>query len=304
LEALAQIRRSGRTGNGVCYIACDGGLGIIYAIAVAVAARMSALTLYVHHHSYGYIDNYNILMRTLLAVGSGKTIHIVLAPEMAQALANRYARTISAIVLSNLVLAPLGESVPGEPVDRLLTIGLLSNLTAEKGLHTFLDVMREARRQSIALHGILAGPIASPADKDLVECALQDLAGLLEYRGSIYGVDKQRFYRDINVFVFPTTYAYEAQPLVIFEALANGCPVISTDKGCIRNQIGDCGHVVENCTNFVDETLAMLRLYQGQPDLFTALRKSATRKIQSDRSVGNELIGHLFDAASIQFSPN
>ena len=41
-----------------------------------------------------------------------------------------------------------------------------------------------------------------------------ELAGALDYRGPVYDADKLRFYQDIDLFVFATTYANEAQPTV------------------------------------------------------------------------------------------
>ena len=131
-------------------------------------------------------------------------------------------------------------------------LGHLSNLTKEKGLHIFLDLLRAMTAAEVPVRGILAGPAAKPEDKALIEAALQELGGRLEYRGALYGEAKNAFYRDIDVFVFPTQYVHEAQPTVLFEAQAAGCKIVSFARGCIPEQVGaDDGLIVAQGGDFV-----------------------------------------------------
>ncbi len=57
-----------------------------------------------------------------------------------------------------------------------------------------------------------------------------------DYRGPVYGAEKQKFFRDIHAKVFPTR-SLDAQPLVIMEAFAHGRPVVSFAKGCIPDML-------------------------------------------------------------------
>ena len=69
--------------------------------------------------------------------------------------------------------------------------------------------------------------------------------------GPVHGAAKARFFAMIDVFVFPTRYAHEADPLVVWEALAAGRPVIAYARGCIREQVGDAGLLIEVHQSFV-----------------------------------------------------
>ena len=42
-----------------------------------------------------------------------------------------------------------------------------------------------------------------------------EFGDVMEYRGPVYGEDKRSFFMDIDVFLFPTIYENEAQPLVM-----------------------------------------------------------------------------------------
>jgi glycosyltransferase involved in cell wall biosynthesis len=53
------------------------------------------------------------------------------------------------------------------------------------------------------------------------------------------GEDKWRLYRTAHVFVFPSLYKVEAQPLVLLEAMTFGCAVVSSEVGEIRSLVDD-----------------------------------------------------------------
>ena len=67
---------------------------------------------------------------------------------------------------------------------------------------------------------------------------------------TLTGDVKVAFYRDIDMFLFPTPWRQEAAPLVIYEALAAGCPVLATDRGLIAEFVPDLGGAV--CPRDVD----------------------------------------------------
>ena len=53
------------------------------------------------------------------------------------------------------------------------------------------------------------------------------------------GADKAGLFREAEVFVLPTRYAVEAQPLVLLEAMASGCAIITTRAGEIPTILDD-----------------------------------------------------------------
>lgn len=54
-----------------------------------------------------------------------------------------------------------------------------------------------------------------------------------------YGDDKSRLFAQATIFVFPSIYAVEAQPLVLLEAMASGCAIITTSVGEIPFMLGE-----------------------------------------------------------------
>ena len=238
----------------VCYVACEGKLGLVYTIAALISARISGYRIYLHHHNYTYIDRHYVLMRLVVwLVGQGT--HVFLCEIMRRDFEARYRRPVPATVVSNAAFVPPQSEVPSRSSEGPLVLGHLSNLTREKGLHIFLALLREAVASGRDVRGILAGPVAGDDDRLAIEAAQHELGERLDYRGPLYNADKDLFYRDIDVFVFPTQYANEAQPTVLFEALAAGCKILSFNRGCIVNQVRDDGLVVLRCGDFVAESL-------------------------------------------------
>jgi len=262
---------------------------------IASWARLFRFRIFIHHHSYSYIIAKRCLMAFLLVVAGPKATHICLSEGMARDLARRYRRKSQALVLTNAAFVDTSALEIQRDRRDDLTIGLLSNLTPDKGLYQFIEILRLAKERGLPFHGVLAGPIPRDSDQCFLESLKEELAGRLDYRGPVYDEDKARFFRDVDVFVFPTTYLNEAQPTVLFEAMANGVPVISFDRGCIRDQVANAGFLFERETDFVDQALHALALYHEDPARLAASRRAALARYKDERRAGLAQIGALFE---------
>jgi len=61
----------------------------------------------------------------------------------------------------------------------------------------------------------------------------------VEWIRGAYGDDKDVLFDQADIFVFPTRYHTEAQPIVLIEAMAAGCAVITSTKGEILSMVND-----------------------------------------------------------------
>lgn len=70
---------------------------------------------------------------------------------------------------------------------------------------------------------------------------------LVNYWGRRYGSEKDVFWKDADLFVFPTFYVNETFGLVNLEAMEYSLPVISTNEGGIPDVVinGQTGYTVE-----------------------------------------------------------
>lgn len=142
----------------------------------------------------------------------------------------------------------MGALKPGVSADGSVTFLFLATLDRTKGAIEFVRAAALLASRVREARFILAGQSVD----DRVTGELKDAisaAGLdsrTQFAGSLYGAEKRAAFSAADVFVFPTRYPQENFPLVNLEAMLAGLPVISSDRGCIREQVlhGATGFVI------------------------------------------------------------
>lgn len=233
------------------YTVCEGDRALFLTLLTIILCRVLRYQVTLHHHSYGYINDPIRLMKWINKALSRQDAHVFLSDGMSQDFFKKYSPRKTHLVNHNF--AQLGGFMseaakkmhPQTSASRKrYQIGLLSNLIMSKGVDTFLEVAREAVRQDLPFDFHLAGPIPGEAEQKLVDKARVDLDDRFQYSGPLYGTEKLDFLCKLDVFLFPTRYYHEAQPIVILEALACGCSVISTDRGAISEDLQGLGGTI------------------------------------------------------------
>jgi len=178
---------------------------------------------------------------------------------------------------------------PGKP-KRLrpdeLGVLFLSNLIVAKGYReTILAVSSlAARNPHVRVRLDIAGGFSAGADFVDERAQKQDLCELFAglppnvvstYHGVVDGEVKARLLRDADIFVLPTSYVNEGQPISLLEALAFGLPVIATDWRGISESVPDVMRqlfVPPADPERIAERLAWLSTH---PDLYASLSNAA-----------------------------
>jgi glycosyltransferase involved in cell wall biosynthesis len=136
---------------------------------------------------------------------------------------------------------------PREPV-RIL---YLSNLIESKGYFDVLEAVRIlVQEHHLPVRCDFCGDfLANPSDDRIVRDAVHARAlfdelvarhGLSDhvfFNGVVSGGPKVDFLRKAHFFVLPTHYDNEGQPISIIEAMAFGCPVVTTDYRAIPDLV-------------------------------------------------------------------
>ncbi|MEN8124596.1 MAG: glycosyltransferase family 4 protein [Bacteroidota bacterium] len=115
-----------------------------------------------------------------------------------------------------------------------LNIVFLSNLMKEKGIIDFLNSLLILKKNKISFKAKVAGAIDS-VSKEEINRLLNQLEENVEYIGIVSGDDKLNLLIDSNIFVFPTYYSMEGQPISILEAMATGNIILTTDHAGISD---------------------------------------------------------------------
>jgi glycosyltransferase involved in cell wall biosynthesis len=147
--------------------------------------------------------------------------------------------------------------IENEPINLLF----LSNLIESKGYLDLIEALRILREK----HGFrdfkchFAGEfmlndddsqIASleqAKDTFFAKIGSHSLQGSVVYHGTVNGVTKEKLLMLAHVFVLPTNYNNEGQPVSIIEALAYATPIIATDYRAISDMLidGETGFFVK-----------------------------------------------------------
>jgi glycosyltransferase involved in cell wall biosynthesis len=240
------------------YLAVAGGLGNVYCLALAAVARALRYRIYLDHHSFQYLDCQSIWIRALTYICGKNTNHCVLCPRMGTLLTRQYPRVGAVHVVSNAARVEPYSAHP-EPHRGSLVLGHLSNLSQKKGLSIVLELFSTLHSQNVDVRLELGGP-ATGDDLWEIQSAVAANRGRITYRGPIYGQDKLRYLRSLDVFCFPTKYENEAQPLVLFEALSCGGVIVAFGRGCICEDIAEeMGLVVPPGRDFIATVLPVIR---------------------------------------------
>ncbi|WP_170295776.1 glycosyltransferase family 4 protein [Azospirillum brasilense] len=275
------------------YMPVDSGLGIFYTAALAGTARLFGYERTLHHHSFATISKPTWRMSLLTRLAGTDCMHVLLCPAMQARFQALYPAAKTAMSVSNAIFTPPvprprhGKSGP-------LRIGHLSNLCADKGLDTLFTLLRALRSEGVDVTLVLAGPGLGRMDNALVAAGLAAFDGDVEYRGPVDDDAKAAFYRDIDVFVFPTRYRNEAQPLVLFEAMAAGVPVLAYDRGCIGSDIPRPGLVPQD-RDFIQAVLPALRLWAKDRDALALASEQAHARARAAHEAGHSGMDALLD---------
>ena len=237
------------------YVGLSGGAGQLYETLFIFLARCFGKKLFLHHHSFAYLDSRKTVTRiTTLAAGSAT--HIVLCEKMRCLLQANYASVKKIHVLSNAAFIAAHSPIP-TPKTSLNTIGYLSNISEEKGIFQFLGVMEKLSALGLQVRGLIAGPFQNLEIENAVMMRLKALDNV-QYVGPKYGGEKDAFFAHIDVLLFPTRYVNEAEPLTLYEAMAAATPIIPWDRGCISHMLPNNSVVVPRDGDFIDNAVNKL----------------------------------------------
>lgn len=139
-----------------------------------------------------------------------------------------------------------------------LNILFLSNMMEEKGVWTLIEACRLLYSETTNFICHFVGRWSDISEEDFVKrvttygltCSTpnhwQKNANIVAH-GAKYGAEKEGFWQQTNIFVFPTYYHNECFPLVLLEAMQHGVACISTQEGGIPEIIenGKNGLLVE-----------------------------------------------------------
>ena len=255
--------RAAASRDAALYVVPDGGLGIWYTRAHMAGAARCYGAVMIHHHSCRYIEQHDRAIGAVATIARDRATHVFLTDGMAVAFRRQYGDVTFRVATNAHFVADEAARLPAPRHAGPIRLGHLSNLCADKGFFVVADAFDALRTAGMQTTLTLAGPILEPAVAERIAGLIAAHGSLVRHVGPLAGEAKLAFYRDIDVFLFPTAARQEAAPLVIYEALAAGCPVLATDRGLIAEVVPAVGGAV--CARDADFVSFALGYLRAQP---------------------------------------
>lgn len=288
--------------DGILYLALSGGRGQLIDAGYLLIGKLFRRRIFVHHHSFSYVNHPSLLNRCIFSLVRKET-HVVLSEQMGSELSRLYGLDLTRMtVVSN---AAFYEATPAEGSIRAggetlpLRIGFLSNITFDKGFVEFFEILKCLKGRGILFRASIAGPLA-PEANEAFHALLAEVPGV-EYLGPLYGEAKERFYQQLDIFLFPTKYENEAEPLVVYEAMRQGVYVIAGDRGAITEMLRNGAGVALDKDSIIASAAAHIHQFSDDRRALTAARLLASQQAQRMRSAGQTALMKLL--ARMQGSP-
>jgi glycosyltransferase involved in cell wall biosynthesis len=259
------------------YVGLSGGWGQMYEALFVASARLRRARIFLHHHSFAYLERRKLPARLLVRLAGASATHVVICQTQEQKLRQSYPIASRTRVVSNAAIMDRAVEAKHRTRTCVQKIGFLGNISREKGIMEVLAIAERLEGQGAGFEVYIAGPFENAT----VENAVQEAAARLhtvKYVGPRYGSDKESFWDLIDILLFPSTYSNETAPLVVHEAMAHGIPVIAWARGCLSDMVAsDSGLLVQRDQDFVAVALECLLKWQRDPAVFAEMSNAAAR---------------------------
>ena len=225
--------------------------------------------------------------------GVARLQRLVFANQTAIVLGSRLMDEVDSLPCTKVIIPnalPTGAFAPQgtttwtahQPV-RLL---YLSNLFRAKGIETLLKATARLIKDGVAVTLDIAGaPGDITAQKLNHLLSEHGIAHIATYHGAVNADHRMALFEMADLFVFPSAYPNEAQPLVVLEAMAAGVPVITSNIATLPEFVraGETGRL---CLPDDPEKLAQtLKLAINHPDQTYSMAQAARLMCQTDFTI-------------------
>lgn len=230
-----------------CAITCHGS-GFLKDAPFVLLCKLFRRKIVIHQHNKGMSKDVDRpVYRSLLPLVYKNVKVILLSWHL-------YPDIEKVVRRENVMICPNGIKTSVHPgfqrtLNKIPHILFLSNLLIDKGVLVLLDALKILKDKGYSFVCDFVGSETKDIDSACFaeEVEKRGLNRLAIYHGRKYGEEKDLFWKDADMFVFPTYYYNECFPLVILEAMEQGLPVVSTNEGGIPDVVlnGQNGYTVE-----------------------------------------------------------
>lgn len=295
--AISTILFNGLSRKRHVYHVPNAGWGGIYTLALVMISIPFAKRIVLHHRGYSYIDCYSKLMACICKAANRSAIHVFLSEGMKTAFKAKYGEADS-VVFSNVSLLDFPVRTKNRRKGDRLTIGHLSNLCPEKGFQQTVETFEILANADKSIRLLLAGPFIDKDCRQILDQLKLRYGDRVEYLGPVFGQPKIDFYDEVDIFLFPTCYSVEAEPNVVWEALARGCVTVAYARGCISEMLPPTiGLAIDRSEPFAQTAVPWIQHIFSNYSVFSTLSSGSiefvTKAVHSSSNEIDALVSKL-----------
>ncbi|WP_348704070.1 glycosyltransferase family 4 protein [uncultured Neptuniibacter sp.] len=278
----------------VVYRPINGGLGQVYDFGYIILCKIFGSKILIHHHSFNYLNNRRWFFKVLNQLGGKESIHIVLGARMKEKLIELYGIYPEKIhILSNIAFFSGNRSIPFQE-NRPIVVGHLANLCVEKGIGDFIALCEALSSKGYEFRAHIAGPYTDLKSKEIIGNVISKLPQV-KYLGPLYGADKDSFFQGLDIFVFPSHYCNEAEPLVLYEAAQFGVLNLGTRRGCMASVIKSLGGISFDERGVVTQMANAISDLEQAGSLGLEAREERVTRFLEEKARGSKALDKLFE---------
>lgn len=196
----------------------------------------------VHYHNKGVATRQDRWLDDKLYKRFFKGLKVILLAEALYPDVQKYVKREEVYICPNGIPDTTGGKEPtAERHNKIPHLLFLSNLLVSKGVIVLLDALKILKDRDYSFVCDFVGGETAEIDAARFneEVEKRGLNRLVIYDGKKFGDEKEQYFKQADVFVFPSTN--EAFPLVNIEAMEHKLPIVTTKVGGIPDEILD-GH--------------------------------------------------------------
>ena len=231
----------------LCYVTPNAKGGAFYKdFVIVMMLKAMGQKVVIHYHNKGVATRQDKPLDNFLYKRFFKGLKVILLAEPLYQDVCKYVKREDVYICPNGI--PEQETTPVKTPHEGFNILFLSNMMKEKGGWDLVEACRILKEQGKKFHCHFVGKWSDITEKEFYR-KLQEynLENEITAYGAKYGKEKNVFFQQADVFIFPTYYNNECFPLVLLEAMEQGLACISTREGGISAIIeeGKTGYVID-----------------------------------------------------------
>lgn len=248
IRQLRHIRQEVKTFHpALCYVTPNAKGGAFYKdYVIVMMLKAMGQKVVIHYHNKGVATRQDKPLDNFLYKRFFKGLKVILLAEPLYQDICKYVKRENVFICPNGI--PEQETTPVKTPHEGFNILFLSNMMKEKGVWDLVEACRILKEQGKKFHCHFVGKWSDITEKEFHR-ELQEihLENEITAYGARYGTEKNVFFQQADVFIFPTYYNNECFPLVLLEAMEQGLACISTREGGISAIIeeGKTGYVID-----------------------------------------------------------